>query len=107
MSPPRRPHRFWGLAKRLLKAGTWLVTRPSEPLCCAQHLLKEPLRLCQGLWRTWQLYCMQVEYFYRIHDPTTPDRQGNDRGTQYRSAIFYHDDDQKRIAEVCLAAHQR
>ena len=46
---------------------------------------------------------MQVEYFYRIHDPTTPNRQGNDRGTQYRSAIFYHDDEQKRIAEVCHA----
>ena len=43
---------------------------------------------------------LQVEYFYRIHDPTTPNRQGNDQGTQYRSAIFYHDDEQKRIAEV-------
>ena len=43
---------------------------------------------------------LQVEYFYRIHDPTTPNRQGNDMGTQYRSAIFYHDDEQKRIAEV-------
>ena len=43
----------------------------------------------------------QVEYFYRIHDPTTPNRQGNDVGTQYRSAIFYHDDEQKRVAEVC------
>lgn len=42
----------------------------------------------------------QVEYFYRIHDPTTPNRQGNDVGTQYRSAIFYHDDEQKRVAEV-------
>ena len=44
--------------------------------------------------------CAQVEYFYRIHDPTTPNRQGNDVGTQYRSAIFYEDDEQKRIAEV-------
>jgi peptide-methionine (S)-S-oxide reductase len=42
----------------------------------------------------------QVEYFYRIHDPTTPNRQGNDAGTQYRSAVFYEDDEQKRIAEV-------
>ena len=47
---------------------------------------------------------LQVEYFYRIHDPTTPNRQGNDQGTQYRSAIFYHDDEQKRIAEVYLWA---
>ena len=47
---------------------------------------------------------VQVEYFYRIHDPTTPNQQGNDRGTQYRSAIFYHDDEQKRIAEVLFLA---
>ena len=46
------------------------------------------------------VHLLQVEYFYRIHDPTTPNRQGNDQGTQYRSAIFYHDDEQKRIAEV-------
>jgi peptide-methionine (S)-S-oxide reductase len=37
--------------------------------------------------------------FFTIHDPTTPDRQGNDVGTQYRSAIFYHSDEQKRTAE--------
>ena len=46
---------------------------------------------------------LQVEYFYRIHDPTTKNRQGNDAGTQYRSAIYYEDDEQKRIAEVCSA----
>jgi peptide-methionine (S)-S-oxide reductase len=37
--------------------------------------------------------------FWHTHDPTTLNRQGNDIGSQYRSAIFYHDEDQKRIAE--------
>jgi len=37
--------------------------------------------------------------FWRTHDPTTPNRQGADVGTQYRSAIFYHDQEQKAIAE--------
>lgn len=37
--------------------------------------------------------------FFHLHDPTTLNRQGNDVGTQYRSAIFYHDDKQKEIAE--------
>ena len=41
-------------------------------------------------------------YFFRMHDPTTKDRQGNDRGSQYRSAIFYHSDDQKKIAEEVI-----
>lgn len=39
-----------------------------------------------------------LRYFFRLHNPTTLNRQGNDRGTQYRSAIFYHDEEQKRIA---------
>lgn len=37
-------------------------------------------------------------YFFRMHDPTTVDRQGNDRGSQYRSAIFFHSDEQKETA---------
>ena len=40
-----------------------------------------------------------LEFFFQIHDPSTPDRQGNDRGTSYRSAIFYANEEQKRVAE--------
>lgn len=41
-----------------------------------------------------------LEVFWKTHDPTTLNRQGNDFGTQYRSAIFYHNDEQKKIAEA-------
>ena len=44
-----------------------------------------------------------LELFFQIHDPTTKDRQGNDIGSQYRSAIFYVTDEQKRIAEETIA----
>lgn len=40
--------------------------------------------------------------FFTLHDPTTLDRQGGDVGTQYRSAIFYHDDEQRRVAEAVV-----
>ena len=40
-----------------------------------------------------------LEFFFRIHDPTTANSQGNDVGSQYRSAIFVHDDQQKEVAE--------
>lgn len=43
-----------------------------------------------------------LEVFFAIHDPTTPNRQGNDVGTQYRSAIFFHSEAQKRIAEEVI-----
>jgi peptide-methionine (S)-S-oxide reductase len=43
-----------------------------------------------------------LKVFFTIHDPTTLNRQGNDAGTQYRSAIFYHNDEQKKIAEEVI-----
>ena len=44
-----------------------------------------------------------LEFFFQIHDPSTKDRQGNDRGPSYRSAIFYTSDEQKRVAEDTIA----
>ena len=44
-----------------------------------------------------------LEFFFRIHDPSTPDRQGNDRGASYRSAIFYTTPQQQRIALDTIA----
>ncbi|QDU73322.1 Peptide methionine sulfoxide reductase MsrA 2 [Bremerella volcania] len=44
-----------------------------------------------------------LEIFFQTHDPTTKDRQGNDVGPQYRSAVFYHSDEQKQTAEAFIA----
>ncbi|KAF9274028.1 Peptide-methionine (S)-S-oxide reductase [Mortierella alpina] len=51
-------------------------------------------------------YPVLVEFFYRMHDPTTLNAQGPDRGTQYRSAIFYHSPEQQDIAHQVTAAVQ-
>ena len=47
-----------------------------------------------------------LEIFWYIHDPTTPNRQGNDVGPQYRSIILYHNEEQKRIAEESKRKHE-
>jgi peptide-methionine (S)-S-oxide reductase len=44
-----------------------------------------------------------LEFFFQVHDPSTKNRQGNDIGTSYRSAIFYTTDEQKRVAEDTIA----
>ena len=48
-------------------------------------------------------YGKLLEFFFQIHDPTTLNRQGNDLGTSYRSAIFYANDEQKQIAGKTIA----
>ena len=69
--------------------------------------------ICQG--NTGHAEVIQIEFdsntipyeeillwFWKSHDPTTLNRQGNDKGTQYRSVIFYHSDEQKRLAEESI-----
>src|ERR1700753_4489828 len=48
-------------------------------------------------------YRQLLEFFFQIHDPTTPNRQGNDRGPSYRSAIYYTSEAQKKVAEDTIA----
>jgi peptide-methionine (S)-S-oxide reductase len=48
-------------------------------------------------------YRALLEFFFQIHDPTTPNRQGNDRGPSYRSAIYYLDDVQQKVALDTIA----
>jgi peptide-methionine (S)-S-oxide reductase len=43
-----------------------------------------------------------LEFFFQIHDPSTPNRQGNDQGSSYRSAIYYMDDEQQRVARETI-----
>ncbi|WP_018293542.1 peptide-methionine (S)-S-oxide reductase MsrA [Mariprofundus ferrooxydans] len=48
-------------------------------------------------------YRKMLEFFFQIHDPTTPNRQGNDRGSSYRSAIYYVNETQKEVALDTIA----
>lgn len=48
-------------------------------------------------------YRALLEFFFQIHDPSTPNRQGNDRGPSYRSAIYYASEEQRKVAEDTIA----
>ncbi len=81
---------------------------------CGGHTLNPDYKsVCSGI--TGHAECLQIVYdankirfdeileiFWKTHDPTTLNRQGNDIGTQYRSVVFYHNEDQKNIAEAYI-----
>jgi peptide-methionine (S)-S-oxide reductase len=100
---------FWGMQKWFKKEFPKLK---STTVGYAGGTKENPTykEVCKG--NTGHAEALQVEYdpkevsyrdlvyfFFRIHDPTTPNRQGNDIGPQYRSVIFYHTKEQEQIAK--------
>ena len=75
------------------------VANPSLRRSLFRHrpAMQRPVRLHTT--RRSLSYPELLEVFWKTHDPTTLNRQGNDVGTQYRSAIFYHNEEQKKLAE--------
>ncbi len=74
------------------------VKNPSYKEVCSG--LTGHAEVCQLTYNPEQVSFLELlEIFWQTHDPTTLNRQGNDVGTQYRSVIFYHSDEQKRLAE--------
>jgi peptide-methionine (S)-S-oxide reductase len=78
---------------RHIRAGLFRRYRPAE----VAQITYDPAKVS---------YEQHLEIFWTAHDPTTLNRQGNDVGDQYRSAIFYHDEAQKAVAEKSKKAAQ-
>lgn len=103
---------FWGVERVFWQLpGVWVTSAGYAGGFTPNPTYEE---VCSG--RTGHAEVVQVEFdpavipyreilriFFAIHDPTTLDRQGNDVGEQYRSAIFHHDDAQRRVAEEVIA----
>jgi len=82
-------------------AGGHVVDPTYEEVCGKQTGHAEVVQLTYDPARV--SYRTLLEVFFAIHDPTTPDRQGNDVGPQYRSVIYTHDDEQAREARALVA----
>ncbi len=76
--------------------------RPTEDVCSGTTGHAEVVQVEYD--PAWVSYERLLDTFWQVHDPTTPNRQGYDIGTQYRSVIFTHDDEQKAAA---LASKER
>jgi peptide-methionine (S)-S-oxide reductase len=82
-------------------SGGHVVNPTYEAVCSQQTGHAEVVQLSFD--PTVVSYRELLEVFFTIHDPTTPNRQGNDVGPQYRSVIFYHSPQQKATAEAVMA----
>lgn len=103
---------FWGVEKSFKRKFPNLTTYVGycggadqnadyRKVCTGQTGHAEVIQV-QGSFEYFDL----VDFFFRMHDPTTANRQGNDAGSQYRSVIFYHDDHQKEIALNSIEKYQ-
>jgi peptide methionine sulfoxide reductase msrA/msrB len=107
---------FWGMQDLLRKVpgvleteagytGGWLVDPRYEDTHDSRSGHAEAVRVVFDP-RVLSYADLLERWFFRMHDPTTPNRQGNDVGTQYRSAIFYVDEAQRATAEAVKARVQ-
>ena len=100
---------FWGMQDLIRKQPGVVVDprrlhrRPERPRDLPQPPRATPRPSRSSTTRRRPTTATSLEFFFQIHDPTTKNRQGNDVGTSYRSAIFYTDDEQKRVALDTIA----
>ena len=100
---------FWGM-QDLIRKRARRRSRPASATPAATCRTRPtattaptPRRSRSSSTRTRPRYRDLLEFFFQIHDPTTRNRQGNDVGASYRSAIFYTSDEQKRVALDTIA----
>ncbi|MBS9536030.1 peptide-methionine (S)-S-oxide reductase MsrA [Mycobacterium sp. M1] len=100
---------FWGMQDLIRKLPGVVATRvgytgdPDVPNATYRHHGNHAEAIEIGYDPARISYRELLEFFFAIHDPTTPNRQGNDIGPSYRSAIFYRDDEQRRVAVETIA----
>jgi peptide-methionine (S)-S-oxide reductase len=99
---------FWGMQDLIRRMPGVVSTRVGYT---GGHVANAPYRNHDGHAEAIEIifdpsrmsYRQLLEFFFQIHDPSTINRQGNDRGTSYRSAIYYTTDEQRRVAEDTIA----